>query len=218
MTERISKSAEETTLEDIKLNYEAVRQNVAEAMDKADRRDKVRIMAVTKTVPCEKINYAESLGIDLLGENRVQEFLGKYENYSEKSEIHFIGGLQKNKVKYIIDKVSMIHSVDSADLAAEINRRAGQHGLNTDILIEVNIGGELSKGGVSPTELIETAKVVSGLENVRIRGLMTIPPAGGDEKYLRLCRSFLKTQNRNILSFPAWTRCQWVCRGIIYQP
>ena len=97
MTERISKSAEETTLEDIKLNYEAVRQNVAEAMDKAGRRDKVHIMAVTKTVPCEKINYAESLGIDLLGENRVQEFLGKYENYSEKSEIHFIGGLQKNK-------------------------------------------------------------------------------------------------------------------------
>lgn len=113
----------------------------------------------------------------------MQEFLGKYENYSEKSEIHFIGGLQKNKVKYIIDKVSMIHSVDSADLAAEINRRAGQHGLNTDILIEVNIGGELSKGGVSPTELIETAKAVSGLENVRIRGLMTIPPAGGNEKY-----------------------------------
>ena len=183
MTERISKSAEETTLEDIKLNYEAVRQNVAEAMDKAGRRDKVHIMAVTKTVPCEKINYADSLGIDLLGENRVQEFLGKYENYSEKSEIHFIGGLQKNKVKYIIDKVSMIHSVDSADLAAEINRRAGQHGLNMDILIEVNIGGELSKGGVSPTELIETAKVVSGLENVRIRGLMTIPPAGGNEKY-----------------------------------
>ena len=99
MTERTSKSAEETTLDDIRLNYEAVKQNVAEAMDKANRIDKVRIMAVTKTIPCEKINYAESLGIDLLGENRVQEFLGKYENYSEKSEIHFIGGLQKNEVK-----------------------------------------------------------------------------------------------------------------------
>ena len=161
MTERTSKSAEETTLDDIRLNYEAVKQNVAEAMDKANRIDKVRIMAVTKTIPCEKINYAESLGIDLLGENRVQEFLGKYENYLEKSEIHFIGGLQKNKVKYIIDKVSMIHSVDSADLAAEINRRAAQHGLDTDILLEVNIGGELSKGGVAPAELIETAKVIS---------------------------------------------------------
>ena len=146
MTERISKSAEETTLEDIKLNYTAIKQNIAEAMDKAGRCDTVRIMAVTKTVPCEKINYAESLGIDLLGENRVQEFLGKYENYSEKSEIHFIGGLQKNKVKYIIDKVSMIHSVDSVELAAEIDRRAGSHGLVKDILLEINIGGEESKG------------------------------------------------------------------------
>ena len=183
MTERISKSAEETTLEDIKLNYTAIKQNIAEAMDKAGRCDTVRIMAVTKTVPCEKINYAESLGIDLLGENRVQEFLGKYENYSEKSEIHFIGGLQKNKVKYIIDKVSMIHSVDSVELAAEIDRRAGSHGLVKDILLEINIGGEESKGGIAPSELIETAKAVSGLENVRIRGLMTIPPVNCDEKY-----------------------------------
>ena len=170
MTERISKSAEETTLEDIKLNYTAIKQNIAEAMDKAGRSDTVRIMAVTKTVPCEKINYAESLGIDLLGENREQEF-------------HFIGGLQKNKVKYIIDKVSIIHSVDSVELAAEIDRRAGSHGLVKDILLEINIGGEESKGGIAPSELIETAKAVSGLENVRIRGLMTIPPVNCDEKY-----------------------------------
>ena len=183
MTERICKSAEETSLEDIRQNYTAIKQNIAEAMDKAGRTDSVRIMAVTKTVPCEKINFVESLGIDLLGENRVQEFLGKYENYSEKSEIHFIGGLQKNKVKYIIDKVSMIHSVDSIELAAEIDRRASMHGKVMDILLEVNIGGELSKGGVSPQELIETAKAVSELHNIRIRGLMTIPPAGGDEKY-----------------------------------
>lgn len=158
MTERISKSAEETTLEDIKQNYEAIKQNIAEAMDKAGRKDTVRFMAVTKTVPCEKINYAESLGINLLGENRVQEFLGKYENYSENSEIHFIGDLQKNKVKYIIDKVSMIHSVDNFALASEIDRRALQHGLKMDILIEVNIGGELTKSGVSPDGLVETAK------------------------------------------------------------
>ena len=183
MTERVCKSAEETSLEDIRQNYSAIKQDIAEAMDKVGRTDEVRIMAVTKTVPCEKINFAESLGIDLLGENRVQEFLGKYEKYSEKSEIHFIGGLQKNKVKYIIDKVSMIHSVDSVDLAAEIDRRAGQHGKMMDILLEVNIGGELSKGGVSPQELIETAKAVSELRNINIRGLMTIPPAGGNEKY-----------------------------------
>lgn len=196
MTERISKSAEETTLEDIKQNYEAIKQNIAEAMDKADRKDTVRFMAVTKTVPCEKINYAESLGINLLGENRVQEFLGKYENYSENSEIHFIGDLQKNKVKYIIDKVRMIHSVDNFALASEIDRRALQHGLKMDILIEVNIGGELTKSGVSPDGLVETAKAVSELENVRIKGLMTIPPAHCDEKYFALMQELFENSKQ----------------------
>lgn len=196
MTERISKSAEETTLEDIKQNYEAIKQNIAEAMDKAGRKDTVRFMAVTKTVPCEKINYAESLGINLLGENRVQEFLGKYENYSENSEIHFIGDLQKNKVKYIIDKVSMIHSVDNFALASEIDRRASQHGLKMDILIEVNIGGELTKSGVSPDGLVETAKAVSELENVRIKGLMTIPPARCDEKYFALMQELFENSKQ----------------------
>ena len=196
MTERISKSAEETTLEDIKQNYEAIKQNIAEAMDKAGRKDTVRFMAVTKTVPCEKINYAESLGINLLGENRVQEFLGKYENYSENSEIHFIGDLQKNKVKYIIDKVSMIHSVDNFALASEIDRRASQHGLKIDILIEVNIGGELTKSGVSPDGLVETAKAVSELENVRIKGLMTIPPAHCDEKYFALMQELFENSKQ----------------------
>ena len=196
MTERISKSAEETTLEHIKQNYEAIKQNIAEAMDKAGRKDTVRFMAVTKTVPCEKINYAESLGINLLGENRVQEFLGKYENYSENSEIHFIGDLQKNKVKYIIDKVSMIHSVDNFALASEIDRRASQHGLKMDILIEVNIGGELTKSGVSPDGLVETAKAVSELENVRIKGLMTIPPAHCDEKYFALMQELFENSKQ----------------------
>lgn len=196
MTERISKSAEETTLEDIKQNYEAIKQNIAETMDKADRKDTVRFMAVTKTVPCEKINYAESLGINLLGENRVQEFLGKYENYSENSEIHFIGDLQKNKVKYIIDKVRMIHSVDNFALASEIDRRALQHGLKMDILIEVNIGGELTKSGVSPDGLVETAKAVSELENVRIKGLMTIPPAHCDEKYFALMQELFENSKQ----------------------
>lgn len=183
MTERLSKPTEQTTMEDIKQNYLAVCENAAEAMELSGRKDRVRIMAVTKTVPCDKINYAESLGINLLGENRVQEFLSKYENYSKKSEIHFIGGLQKNKVKYIIDKVSMIHSVDSVELAAEINRRAAAHGVKPDILFEINIGNEPSKGGLAKDALYDTAKAVSELKNIRIRGLMAIPPAGRGEYY-----------------------------------
>lgn len=112
----------------------------------------------------------------------------------------------------------MIHSVDSVDLAAEIDRRAGSHGLVKDILLEINIGGEESKGGIAPSELFETAKAVSGLENVRIRGLMTIPPVNCDEKYFASMQELLKIQSRNILSCPAWIRCQWVCRAIMQQP
>lgn len=177
------KSAADTALQDIRANLEFIREQIAEAMDKAGRKDTVRIMAVTKTVEVDKINYAESLGISLLGENRVQEFLGKYENYSENSEIHFIGGLQNNKVKYIIDKVRMIHSVDSVKLAEEISRRALSKNLTMDILLEVNIGNELSKGGFSDMELCEAAKEISGLQGVRIRGLMTIPPPFESEHY-----------------------------------
>ncbi|MCH5325274.1 MAG: YggS family pyridoxal phosphate-dependent enzyme [Eubacterium sp.] len=184
MTEKCCNlSAEDTGFEEIKQNLEFIRQTVGEAMDKAGRKDTLRIMAVTKTVPVEKINYAEGLGIDLLGENRVQEFLGKYEGYSPKSEVHFIGALQSNKVKYIIDKVSMIHSVDNLKLAQEIDKRSAQHGKITDILLEVNIGGEESKSGVQPSQLSDIAAQAAQLSNVRIRGLMTIPPPGGNEIY-----------------------------------
>lgn len=184
MTEKFcNKSAEETDFSDIERNYRYALEQIGEAMDKSGRKDKVRLMAVTKTVPTEKINFAESLGIDLLGENRVQEFMGKYEKYSPDSEIHFIGGLQNNKVKYIIDKVTMIHSVDSEKLAQEINHRAAAKGIGMDILLEINIGSELSKGGFSPDEFAETAKAIADMQNVNIRGLMTIPPVGGNEKY-----------------------------------
>lgn len=193
MTIRFSnKSAEETDFSDIENNFRFIIESLEEAMDKCGRKDAVRFMAVTKTVPCEKINFAEKLGINLLGENRVQEFLEKHDKYSPSSEIHFIGGLQNNKVKYIIDKVAMIHSVDSEKLAQEINRRAAAHGLVMDILMEINIGGEESKGGLAPNAFIETAKAVSEMENVRIRGLMTIPPVGGDEKYFAMMQELFE--------------------------
>ncbi len=165
----------ETGFSDIRGNYERICERVKSAMEKAGRTDTVRIMAVTKTVSPEKINYAVGLGIDLLGENRVQEFLEKRERYSE-AEVHFIGTLQTNKVKYIIDKVSMIHSVDSMRLAEEIDRRARQHGLVMDILAEVNIGGEETKSGLMPEDAEAFCGEVSRLEGVRLRGLMAIPP------------------------------------------
>ncbi len=164
--------------EKIRENYLRIIENIEKA--KAGRTDEVRLMAVTKTVAVEKINYAIGLGVDLLGENRVQEFLDKREGYSQ-AEVHFIGGLQTNKVKYIIDKVSMIHSVDSLHLAEEISKRAVNAGCVMDILTEINIGEEQTKGGISAGEAKDFCSRIAELPGVRLRGLMTIPPPGCSE-------------------------------------
>lgn len=169
-----------STFEDIRGNYVKIRGNIERVMKDAGRTDPVRLMAVTKTVSPDRINFAVELGIDLLGENRVQEYLDKRESYSP-AEVHFIGALQTNKVKYIIDKVSMIHSVDSRRLAEEINRRAAQHGIVMDILAEVNIGGEETKSGISAAEVLDFCGGLAELPNIRLRGLMTIPPPGCSE-------------------------------------
>ena len=167
-------------------NYRRLSERIENARVKAGRTDTVNFMAVTKTVPAEIVNHSVSLGIKLLGENRVQEFLDKYDKYEGDYDVHFIGGLQSNKVKYIIDKVSMIHSVDSMKLASEINKRALAVGKKMDILLEINIGGEESKNGIEPGMLDEFALEAGELPGLRIRGLMTIPPVdmnGSSERY-----------------------------------
>lgn len=137
----------------------------------------VAIMAVTKTIPPQIVNQALGWGITLLGENRVQELQEKYPFYQkENCQIHFIGHLQTNKVKYIIDKVSMIHSVDSIKLAAEIDKRCREIGKVMDILVEVNIGKEASKAGIFPEELEELLCQLSSFPNIKVKGLMAIPP------------------------------------------
>lgn len=179
--ERLFDGGEGGEFDDIRENYKKISENINEAVLKSGRTDKVRFMAVTKTVPPERVNCAIGLGIDLLGENRVQEFLEKSDAY-DKAEVHFIGALQTNKVKYIIDKVSMIHSVDSAHLAQEINRRAAQHGLTMDILAEINIGEEDTKSGISRGEAKSFCSELAELSNVRLRGLMAIPPPRCEER------------------------------------
>lgn len=176
----------QTSPDDIAQNYARICENIENAMKSAGRTDKVQLMAVTKTVSPDRINRAVELGVSLLGENRVQEFLDKRESYLP-AQVHFIGGLQTNKVKYIIDKVSMIHSVDSVKLAEEIDRRAAQHGLVMDILAEINIGEENTKGGIAPSQARELCEKLCSLGNVRLRGLMTIPPPGcGEECYANM--------------------------------
>lgn len=182
MTEKLS----DERFAEIEENYKRISERIETARLKAGRKDEVRFMGVTKTVAPELINRSVELGIRLLGENRVQEFLDKHESYDKRAEVHFIGALQSNKVKYIIDKVSMIHSVDSIKLASEIDKRALAHGLVMDILVEINIGGEETKSGISPEELKAFMEEVSELRGIRIRGLMTIPPVntdGSSERY-----------------------------------
>ena len=178
-------------------NLRVIRQRAGEAAAKAGTSP--RIMAVTKTVPPEAVNHAISLGIDLLGENRVQEFLSKQESYDKSAEVHMIGHLQTNKVKYVIGSVTMIQSVDSIRLASEISRLSLAKGVVTDVLCEVNIGGEESKSGVSPEELVPLLEQAAELEGIRVKGLMTIPPPTDSDIFLgRMEELFHKISDQSL--------------------
>lgn len=156
--------------------YEAVRRRVADAADCAGRSgDDVRIIAVTKTVGPAEVKAASDAGIRDFGENRVQEFTGKYGLFPDLNW-HFIGTLQTNKVKDLIGRAHLIHSVDTEHLLTTIDRRAAVAGVVQPVLIQVNISGEGSKHGISPVELPDVLSVASDAENVEVRGLMTMAP------------------------------------------
>lgn len=162
----------------IKENIEKLLFDVEIAAKKSGREmSDISIVLATKTQSAEKINYACSCGIRAIGENRVQELLEKYDKLDrDKMSVHFIGTLQTNKVKYIVDKVDLIHSVNSIKLAREIDKQSAKIGKISDILIEVNLEGEQSKTGISPDEIFDCLREISSLGNVRVRGLMAIPP------------------------------------------
>ncbi len=143
----------------------------------------VRLIAVTKTYGADLINEAIDYGVTDIGENRVQEIMEKYDAV-KSVRWHLIGHLQKNKIKYIIDKVELIHSVDSFELAKEIDKHAKKIDKVQRILLEVNVSGEESKFGIRPEECEELCIRISELENVKIEGLMTIAPFVDDEKIL----------------------------------
>jgi len=152
---------------------------IAAAAERAGRRpDDIRLLAVSKGQPVEKIRAFRRAGATLFGENYVQEFLEKYEVLRDDDiRWHFIGRLQTNKVKYIVDKVECIHSVDSLKLAEEIERQAVKHGIaKMPILLQVNIGKEATKGGAAADETVVLYRAVSTLDRIEVRGLMTLPP------------------------------------------
>ncbi|MBS4961064.1 MAG: YggS family pyridoxal phosphate-dependent enzyme [Clostridiales bacterium] len=158
-------------------NIDQVRQKIDESAKKVGRNAKdVLLLAVSKTIDADRIQEAVDYGCNALGENRVQEILEKYDKITGNVKWHLIGHLQTNKVKYIIDKVEMIHSVESFKLAEEISKRAEQAGLTMDILIEVNMAEEESKFGIHESEVEDFIRQVSCLKAIRIRGLMTVAP------------------------------------------
>lgn len=162
----------------IRENVKFIQNKINEAAIRSGRSEKdVRFMAVTKTVDPVFINYAIDCGIDLIGENKVQEFLGKKDALNlGKVEKHLIGHLQSNKVRKIITEVDMIQSVDSVSLAKEIERQAEKNNMTANILVEINVGGEESKTGLEKNLLRETIAEISEMKHIAVKGLMTIPP------------------------------------------
>ena len=173
----------EARFHDIEENYKHITDRMAEAAIKSGRSpEDVRLMGVTKTVESIYINHALGLGIDLIGENRVQEFLSKRDELKlEGVEKHLIGHLQTNKVRQIVGEVDMIDSVDSIKVASEIGKQSVKKGISTDILVEINIGAEESKFGLDPSELYENICQMSEIDGIRVCGLMAIPPICDDD-------------------------------------
>ncbi len=168
--------------ETLKRNYEKVCADIATY----DSTGKAKLLIATKMQNADDINYVCSLGDCIIGENKVNELLEKYDSYDKTKELHFIGTLQTNKVKYIIDKVSLIHSVDKLSLLEEINKRAAKINKIMDVLLEVNSGREESKGGILPEDVSDFYEKAKGFASIRVRGLMTMAPrCQSREEYLK---------------------------------
>ena len=175
-------------MEDIRGNLEKVRQQIRQSAEGCGRsQDDVLLVAVSKTRTPEEINIAIEAGVTDIGENKVQEIMDKYDDI-KPVRWHMIGHLQTNKVKYIIDKVDCIQSVDSVKLAKEISRLAEKIGRKMPVLIEVNIGGEESKGGIEKAALPELLEEIAVLPGIQVNGLMAIPPICAEKS--ALCNYF----------------------------
>ncbi len=159
-------------------NLREARERMKRALEAAGRTDDVTLVAAVKSAEVDEINYLHDvLGVNDIGENRVQQLMSRYDQlHRDGLNIHFIGSLQTNKVKYIIDKVCMIQSVDSLKLAAEIDRQAKKHGIKMNILVEINSGEEENKGGVSPEDAAGLCAGLAQFDSLKLCGFMTMAP------------------------------------------
>ena len=175
---------------DLESNLNSVRERIEKAAAKAGRdSSEIKLVAVTKKVEPERVIKAMNLSINTFGENYAQEFRDKFKvlekEVDQEIKWHFIGQLQKNKVKYVLGKVELIHSLDSLSVAEEINKRAENMGITVPVLIEVDTGGEESKGGINPSKLEEFLKELRCLSSIDVQGLMTMPPYFDDPETAR---------------------------------
>lgn len=186
----------------LKENYEKVKENIVRACEKAGRSpEDVTLIAVSKTKPLSDIEelLSDTNAVDF-GENKVQELVDKYENVSRPVNWHMIGHLQTNKVKYIVDKVCMIHSVDSLNLARTIEKEAAKHDVTVNILIEVNVAQEETKFGLSCDEVHPLIQEIKDFPHIRVKGLMTIAPFVDDPEDNRVYFRKLKDLSLDIQS------------------
>lgn len=167
-------------------NLAQVKERIANAAIRSDRSpESVKLVGVTKTVDVERIQAAVSAGLQILGENYVQEARDKIEQVGEQAKWHFVGRLQTNKAKYAVKLFDLIQTVDSMKLAVELNRRAHPLGRVIPILIQLNLAGEETKGGVDHAESLSLVRQISELPHLQVRGLMTMPPFFNDPERAR---------------------------------
>jgi pyridoxal phosphate enzyme (YggS family) len=180
-------------MQQVGYNLERVRQSIGDACRSAGRPpENITLVAVTKTFSAEVIEQAIALGLNIIGENRVQEALDKYSRIGTRVEWHLIGHLQSNKAKKAVEIFSLIHSVDSVDLAREVGRRAGQIGKNQEVLLEVNTSGEPQKYGFDPKEVLTALKEIKDIKGIKVLGLMTVGPLSDDADKVRSSFKMLK--------------------------
>ncbi len=181
------------TPEQLKENIERVLERIEKSAAKCGRNSQeIKLIAVTKTVDPESINLAFKFGLKDFGENRVQELLKKFEYINPEANFHMIGHLQTNKVKYLIDKVKSIHSIDSIKLAREVDKRFGLENKSIEALIQIHTAKEETKFGIAPDELEDFLSEAQNLKNIKFKGLMTIGTLTDDEKEIRRCFSTLR--------------------------
>ena len=196
-------------------NVKEVRERIKAAAARAGRRwEDILLVAVSKTINTETVREALAAGVRVLGENRPQELLQKYDELATSAEWHMIGHLQTNKVNKLIDKVALIHSLDSWRLAEAISRSAVERDLKMRVLIQVNVAGETSKYGISPQETADFLVAAAALPGLRVCGLMTIAPWVSQPEEVRPVFRQLAEMAKSLKRFPAADHMDYLSMGM----